>query len=72
MISKILVEPHRSDAEFRKAWMPFFLRVCSPRVTVDQYLAFVDRSFTRRLRLISLGLLGRISWRWLAFGSLPC
>ena len=25
--SRILVEPHLVDAEFRKAWMPFFLSV---------------------------------------------
>ena len=27
--SRILVEPHLVDAEFRKAWMPFFLYVLS-------------------------------------------
>ena len=29
--SRILVEPHPIDAEFRKAWMPFFLQVWSSR-----------------------------------------
>ena len=29
--SRILVEPHLIDAEFRKAWMPFFLQVWSSR-----------------------------------------
>ena len=36
--SQILVEPHLIDAEFRKAWMPFF---CRSVVTPDQFLGFV-------------------------------
>ena len=40
--SQILVEPHLMDAEFRKAWMPFYCRPGHPVVTVDQFLAFVD------------------------------
>ena len=39
--SRILVEPHLVDAEFRKAWMPFFCRSGSPVVTPDQFLGFV-------------------------------
>ena len=39
--SRILVEPHLIDAEFRKAWMPFFCRSGHPVVTVDQFLGFV-------------------------------
>ena len=39
--SRILVEPHLIDAEFRKAWMPFFCRSGHPFVTSDQFLAFV-------------------------------
>ena len=39
--SAILVEPHLIDAEFRKAWLPFFCRSGHPVVTVDQYLSFV-------------------------------
>ena len=39
--SRILVEPHLNDAEFRKAWMPFFCRSGHPVVTVDQFLSFV-------------------------------
>ena len=39
--SRILVEPHLIDAEFRKAWMPFFCRSGHPVVTVDQFLSFV-------------------------------
>ena len=36
--SRILVEPHLIDAEFRKAWMPFFCRSGHPVVTPDQFL----------------------------------
>ena len=39
--SQILVEPHLIDAEFRKAWMPFFCRSGHPVVTADQSLDFV-------------------------------
>ena len=40
--SHILVEPHLIDAEFRKAWMLFFLcRSGRPAVTPDQFLDFV-------------------------------
>ena len=39
--SRILVEPHLIDAEFRKAWMPFFCRSGHPVVTTDQFLDFV-------------------------------
>ena len=39
--SRILVEPHLIDAEFRKVWMPFFCRSGHPVVTVDQFLGFV-------------------------------
>ena len=39
--SRILVEPHLNDAEFRKAWMLFFCRSGHPVVTPDQFLDFV-------------------------------
>ena len=39
--SRILVELHLIDAEFRKAWMFFFWRSGHPVVTVDQFLDFV-------------------------------
>ena len=39
--SRILVEPHLIDAEFRKAWLPFFCRSGHPVVTPDQFLDFV-------------------------------
>ena len=38
--SRILVEPHLVDAEFRKAWMDFFCRSGHPVVTADQFLDF--------------------------------
>ena len=38
---RILVEPHLIDAEFRKAWMPFFCRSGHPVVTPDHFLDFV-------------------------------
>ena len=40
--SRVLVEPHLIDAEFRKAWMPFLCRSGHPVVKVDQFLSFVD------------------------------
>ena len=39
--SRILVEPHLIDAEFRKAWMPFFCRSGHPVVTPDQFPSFI-------------------------------
>ena len=39
--SRILVEPHLINAEFRKGWMPFFCRSGHPVVTPDQFLRFV-------------------------------
>ena len=39
--SRILVEPHLNEAEFRKAWMPFFCRSGHLVVTADQFLDFV-------------------------------
>ena len=39
--SRLLVEPHLIDAEFRKSWMPFFCRSGHPVVTPDQFLDFV-------------------------------
>ena len=39
--SRILVEPHLIDAEFRKAWMPYFCRTGHPPVSAEQFLDFV-------------------------------
>ena len=35
--SRMLVEPHLIDAEFCKAWMPFFCRSGPLGITVDQF-----------------------------------
>ena len=66
--SRILVEPHLVDAEFRKAWMPFFYRSGHPVVTVDQFL-FVD-SFPKKLSWIFSALRAKISWILLRLRSL--
>ena len=39
--SRVLVEPHLIDAEFRKAWMLFCCRSGHPAVAPDQFLDFV-------------------------------
>ena len=36
-----MVEPHLIDAEFRKAWMPFFCSSGHPVVSPEQFLGFV-------------------------------
>ena len=46
--SRILVEPHHSYAEFRKAWMPFFCRSGHPVVIADQFLDFVGHLLPSR------------------------
>ena len=38
--SRILVEPHLIDAEFRKAWMPYFCRSGHPEISPEQLLEF--------------------------------
>ena len=54
---QILVEPYFVDAEFRKAWMPFFCRSGNPVVTVEQFSQFVDPFFLRSLFWTYPGLL---------------
>ena len=39
--SQIIVEPHLVDAEFRKAWMPYFCRFGHPQVSSEQFLDFI-------------------------------
>ena len=39
--SQIIVEPHHIDAEFRKAWMPYFCRSGHPQVSAEQFLDFI-------------------------------
>ena len=51
--------------------MPFFSRSGHQVVTVDQFLAFVDPFFHQEATIDPLGLLGRISWRWLGRKGLP-
>ena len=36
-----IVEPHLIDAEFRKAWMPYFCRSGHPEVSAEQFLDFI-------------------------------
>ena len=69
--SRILVEPHLIDAEFRKAWFPFFCRSGHPVVTVDQFLSLLFiLFFHRRRKLISLLFLVRSCRRLLGLRSL--
>ena len=39
--SQVIVEPHLIDAEFRKAWMPYFCRSGHPEVSAEQFLGFI-------------------------------
>ena len=39
--SRVVVEPHLIDAEFRKAWMPYFCRSGHPEVSAEQFLGFI-------------------------------
>ena len=79
--SRILVEPHLIDAEFRKAWMPFFCRFGHPVVSTDQFLAFVGHLLPRlgtckRLLglkcLLQVVLMVGLGMRCLASGSSGC
>ena len=49
--SRIIVEPHLIDAEFRKAWMPHFCRSGHPEVSPEQFLGFIGHLFASRLSL---------------------
>ena len=57
--SRILVEPHLIDAEFRKAWMPFFCRSGHPDDTVDQFLDFVGHLVPQEPQFDLPGITGR-------------
>ena len=64
--SRILVEPHLIDAEFRKAWMPYFCRSGHPHVSSDQFLDFIGHFLPQEnLLWISPGSLGGICRRLL-------
>ena len=39
--SRIIVEPYLIDAEFRKAWMPYFCRFGNPEVSAEQFHDFI-------------------------------
>ena len=39
--SHVVVEPHLIDAEFRKAWLPYFCRSGHPEVSAEQFLGFI-------------------------------
>ena len=45
--SRIWVEPHLIDAEFCKAWIPFFCRSRHPVITVDQFWGFGGHLLTQ-------------------------
>ena len=57
--SRILVEPHLIDAEFRKAWTLFFCRSGHPVVTPDQFLDFVGHLLPQEPYLDLPGITGR-------------
>ena len=65
--SRILVEPHLVDAEFRKPWLPFFCRSGHPVVTPDQFLDFVghllpQEPYLDRPRITGLADCRRVGW----------
>ena len=51
--SRILVGPHLIDAEFRKAWMPFFLKVWTSSYYSGQVLGFCSSPSTQRRPILS-------------------
>ena len=53
--SRILVEPHLIDAEFRKAWMPYFCRSGHPQVSAEQFLDFIGHFLPQENLLDLLG-----------------
>ena len=57
--SRILVEPHLIDAEFRKAWMLFFCKSGHPVVTLDQFLDFVGHLLPQEPQLDLPRMTGR-------------
>ena len=68
--SRILVEPHLIDAEFCKAWMPFFCRSGHPVITFDQFLGFVGHLLPQESQLDLPRITGRICRRLLGLNSL--
>ena len=60
--SRILVEPHLTDAEFRKAWMNFFCRPGHLAVTPDEFLDFVGHILPQEPYLDLLRITKRNVW----------
>ena len=50
--SRIIVEPHLFDAEFRKVWMSFFCRSGHPDVSAEQFLDFIGLFLFKRITWI--------------------
>ena len=57
--SRILVEPHLIDAEFRKAWMPFFCRSGHLVVSPEQFLDFIGHFLPQETSLDLPRITGR-------------
>ena len=57
--SRILVEPHLVDAEFRSAWMPYFCRSGHPMVTTEHFLSFVGHLLPQEPQLDLPRITGR-------------
>ena len=62
VVSEKTGQPHLVNAEFRKAWMPFFCRSGHPVVTVDQFLSFVDPFLHQEAELDLPALRAKIFW----------
>ena len=83
----VVKDPHLIDAEFRKAWMPFFCSSGHPVVTPDQFLEFVGdvlpqepylylpRITGRDLQEVACGnksaAVGLDGWAWNEIEALP-
>ena len=59
--SRILVERHLIDAEFRNAWMPYFCRCGHPVVTPEQFLGFIGHLLPQETYLDLPRITGRDS-----------
>ena len=57
--SRIWVEAHLIDAEFRKAWMPFFCRSGHSVVTPEQFLGFIGHLLPQEPYLDLPKIIGR-------------
>ena len=57
--SHVVVQPHLVDAEFRKAWMPYFCRSGHPQVSVDQFLGFIGHFLPQQGCLVLPRITGR-------------